>query len=183
MTVLDDVRRRALLAGSLGRAWLGRTGAAGLLLAAAALGALALAPKLAADAEAMRESSVAEGVRLRNRLSRPDDDPATQWQQFHDSFPESSQSLADLRAIFRIAREQQLQLPRGDYATARRAEAGLTTLDVVLPIKTSYSALRAFVAAVLNALPNASLVELRLERAGTSQVNARVHLTLYYRET
>ncbi len=182
MTIVASLQRWAVLAGMAGQVWLGRMGGLGLLLLVVAVAAFAWAPRLAGDAESLREQYAAEGVRIQERASRHDADPG-RLQEFHDGFPESGQSLADLRAIFRIAREQQLQLTRGDYAAARRPEAGLSTVDVVLPVKTSYVALRAFVAAVLNELPNASLVELRLERTGGTQVNARLHLTLYYRET
>ena len=182
MSSLALLQRRATLAAMQSRVWLGTTGAIGLLLSVLAIGAFWWAPKLAEDATVLHERYEVEGVRLRDRLNRREQDPATVLREFHDGFPESTQYLTDLRAIFRIAREQQVSLPRGDYAAARKAEAGLTTFEVVLPVKANYAALRAFVASVLNSLPHASLVELRLEREG-NQLNARVHLTLYYRES
>ena len=124
-----------------------------------------------------------EGARRQDRLKQRERDPETQLRAFRDRLPDSTQYLADLRAIFRVARDQQVELVRGDYASARRADAGLTAHEVILPMKTNYTALRAFVAGVLNVLPNASLVELRLERTQGDQLNARVHLTLYYRES
>jgi hypothetical protein len=84
--------------------------------------------------------------------------------------------------IFRLARDQRVPLPHGDYIAVRRSEARLTTWDVVLPVRTNYGSIRAFVASVLNELPHASLAELRMERAGGDQLDARVHLTLHYRE-
>ena len=182
MSSLAVLQRRATLAGMRSRVWLGTAGAIGLLLSVLAVGAFWWAPKLAEDATVLHEKYEVEGVRLRDRLNRREQDPATVLREFHDGFPESTQYLTDLRAIFRIARERGVILARGDYASARKAEASLTTFDVVLPVKANYATLRAFVASVLNALPHASLVELRLEREG-NQLNARVHLTLYYRES
>ncbi len=183
MSTLAMLQRRVTLAGLHSRVWLGSAGAMGLLLLALAVGAFLWAPKVARDAAALQGEYEVESAKLRNRTLQREADPAIQMREFHDGFPDSTQYLADLRTIFRAAREQQVLLPQGDYSTTRKVEAGLTARDVVLPVKANYAALRAFVASVLNALPNASLVELRLERTGGNQLNARVHLTLYYRET
>jgi hypothetical protein len=183
MTSLNLLQRRVALASNRGRVWLGSMGAAGLLLVALAIGALVWTPKLARDAVELRDQYQLESTRQQDRASERESDPATAASDFHDALPHAGQNLEDLREIFHIAREQHLQLARGDYVTSRRSDSGLASCEIVLPLHADYASLRAFIAAVLNALPNASLVELRLERAGNRQLNARVHLALYYRET
>lgn len=182
MSSIALLRRRAMLAQVHGRSWVGPTGVAGLLLLALAAGAAWWAPRVEQDAAALHRQFEMEGVRLQQRLQKGAADPATQVQEFYDAFPRAGQNIADLRAIFRIAHDQNVRLPRGDYATAHRTEAPITTCDVVLPVRASYAAIRAFVASILNELPHASLAELRLERGNADQLEARVHLTLYYRE-
>jgi hypothetical protein len=182
MNALALIRRRAVLARVHGGAWIGRLGAAGLLLLA--LGAVAAwwSQRLDEDSSALREQYDAEGARLRQGLTLRSLDPAAQMQEFYEGFPRADSNLADLRAIFRIARDQRIALPHGDYVAVRRTDARMTTCDVMLPVRASYPTLRAFVASVLNELPHASLAELRLERAGGDQLDARIHLTLHYRE-
>ncbi len=182
MSALAVIHRRAVLARVHGGAWVGRLGAAGLLLLA--LGAVAAwwSERLVEDAAALREEYDAEGARIRQGLQLRSLDPATQMQEFYEDFPRADRNLPDLRAIFHIAREQRIALPHGDYVAVRRTDARLTTCDVMLPVRVNYATLRAFVASVLNELPHASLAELRLERAGGDQLDARIHFTLYYRE-
>jgi hypothetical protein len=109
-------------------------------------------------------------------------DPATQMTRFRDWFPQGARNVEDLRVLFRLAHQQQVQLLRGDYVAGRQSETRLATYDVVLPVRARYAAIRAFVASVLNELPHASLVDLRMERASGDLLDARVHLTLFYRE-
>ncbi len=174
-------RRLVLFAGRL-RTWLGHSGAIALLLAACAGAAAWWIPRLAAEAQALRVDADAETTRARARQRDVPPDAATQMAQFRDWFPQPDRSVEDLRAIFRVAKRQQVQLLRGDYVAGRQPETRLATYDVVLPVRAGYAGIRAFVAAVLNELPHASLADLRMERATGDVVDARVHLTLFYRE-
>ena len=182
MNALAVIHRRAVLARVRGSERIGRLGAAGLALLLLAGAAAWWSGRLIDDASALHEQYETEGARIRQGLLRPSVDPATQMQEFYDGFPRDGQNLADLRTIFRLARDQRIALPHGDYVSVRRTDARLATCDVILPVRSNYAALRAFVAAVLNELPHAGLAELRLERSGGDQLDARVHLTLYYRE-
>jgi hypothetical protein len=166
------------------RAHFGWAAATGLFLLFAAGAAAWWAPQLADEAVALQAQREAVRVRTREARASLPPDPADQMAQFRAWFPTEEKNVDDLRTLFRIAGEQRIVLARGDYGAARRPDAQLSTYDVVLPIHTTYAGVRAFVAAVLNALPHASLEEMRIERsaAGNDTVEARVHLTLYYRE-
>jgi hypothetical protein len=182
MSGLTMLRRRAALGVLHLRALLGSAGFAAVLLLAAAGGAAWWAPRVEDDASALRAQTAAEGARVRARLQDLPPDPATQMAQFREWFPRGTRNVEDLRTIFQVAKRQQVQLLRGDYVAGRQPETRLATYDVVLPVRASYGGIRAFVASVLNELPHASLADLRMERARGDMLDARVHLTLFYRE-
>jgi hypothetical protein len=161
---------------------LGAAGAAGLLLLAAAIAAVAWVPQLQRDTETLQGRFESESARRQQAPGERAPDTATLLARFREWFPPPSQDVADLRTVFRVARDNQVVLARGDYTVARQADARLATLDVVLPVRTTYGGARAFVAALLNELPHASLAELRMERVTAGELETRVHLTLYYRE-
>lgn len=175
-------RRRLALAATRARALFGRSGWIALMLIAGAAGAAWWAPRVADEASLLRAQAEAEGVRARTRLRDLPPDATAQMAQFRDWFPQPDRTVEDLRAIFRVAKRQQVQLLRGDYVAGRQAETRLATYDVVLPVRAGYAGIRAFVASVLNELPHASLADLRMERAVGDTIDARVHLTLFYRE-
>lgn len=182
MSALLPWQRRARLI-----AWrwrrIGAAGLGGLLLLAAAALAVWAAPLLEREAGGLRSDYEAEIARRNAGMRALPPDAATQVTQFRAWFPTSARSIEDLRTLFRIARQQRIDLARGDYTTARNPDARLTTVDVVLPLQAGYGGVRAFIAAVLNELPHASLADLRMERAtGGETLETRVHLTLFYRE-
>jgi hypothetical protein len=91
----------------------------------------------------------------------------------------------DLRTVFAAAGRHRVDLPKGDYTLSHAEDgSGVARLEVVLPIKDRYATVKALVADLLTELPHASLSELKLERAAanTELLEARVRLTLYYRE-
>ena len=182
MIARDALRRRVALLGVRSHVLLGRTGLAALIVFAVAAAAAWWAPRLQDETAALRVQTEVEGARVRARaLDRPLD-PTTQMAQFREWFPPPGRNVEDLRTIFRVAKRQQVQLVRGDYVAARQAETRLATYDVVLPVRANYAGIRAFVASVLNELPHASLADLRMERASGDLLDARIHLTLFYRE-
>lgn len=157
----------------------------GLLIVAVALAVYA--PQLSQEAQVLR----GEAERTRGRLDdvrrdlaqRPGS--AQRAAQLRDSFPTVDHATADLRLIFDTAQKNRIGLAKGDYALAQAADASqLRRFEVTLPIKERYITLKSFVADVLNAVPHASLAELRIERSAASvdQLDARVHFTLFYRE-
>lgn len=179
---MSSLRRRLALATSRARVVFGLPGVLALLFLGSAAGMAWWTPRLADESTLLRAQADAETVRARARLRDLPPDPAAQMAQFREWFPHPDRTTEDLRTIFRVARRQQVQLLRGDYAGGRQAEARLATYDIVLPVRAGYPGIRAFVAAVLNELPHASLADLRMERAQGDAIDARVHLTLFYRE-
>lgn len=182
MSPLSLLRRRATLFVLRVRVLLGSTGLAALVLLAGAGAAAWWAPHVAGDADALRVQAEAESARARVRMLEVPPDPATQMAQFREWFPRRTRNVEDLRIVFRVAKHQHVELLRGDYVAARQPETRLATYDIVLPVRANYAGIRAFVASVLNELPHASLADLRMERANGDILDARVHLTLFYRE-
>lgn len=157
----------------------------GLLLLALVLGAVT--PKLARDADDLRE----QVDRVRGRLDdarrelaqRPGS--AQRTAQLRESFPTVDQATADLRVIFATADTNRVALVKGEYSLDQADSAvRLRRLEITFPLKERYVTIKSFIAGVLNAIPHASLAELRLERSAASvdQIDARVHFTLFYRE-
>jgi hypothetical protein len=176
-------RRFAVVQLGMRRA-LGTRGTVGLGLVAIAAASSLLALRMHDEAEGL----AGRAAELRSRRGAADapakaQDPAADPASFRDSLPPAAQSHEDLRTIFGIAARHRIALPRGEYAMSAQRDARITAYDVVLPVRTSYSAVRGLVAGVLNEVPHASLSELRLERGSSSAdvVDARIRLTLHYR--
>ena len=176
-------RRLALLRLDL-RRQLGIAGLAGGLLLAGAATAFWATPRMHDEARDLQDEILATRARLADPAARGALDDADQATRFREWFPPATQSHEDLRKLFKVAAEHKIALAHGDYSLAQRREARLASYEVVLPVHAKYAAVRTFVVAALNALPHASLAELRLERPSSTaeSVEARVHLTLYYRE-
>lgn len=175
----------------VGRFWrrlrnrLGTAGLTGIVLLALAATAAAYAPLLQSEAETMRADVEALQTDLRSaqRTTRPAD--RSQVEALRALLPPLESGTRDLRAVFAAAGRHRVDLPKGDY-TLHRSEDGsdLARMDVVLPIKDRYVTIKALVADLLNELPHASLSELKLERSAASSnvLEARIRLTLHYRE-
>jgi hypothetical protein len=185
---LDAARRIARRTAHAVHVRLGNAGLAGAALLALALVVFAYAPALKREAEALHEQVNHTRMQLlqigRDVARQPDS--AQQFARFQSWFPPSDRASADLRALFAAAAKHGVALPRGEYAFVRDEDATrLARLEVVLPVKERYGPIKAFVAEALNALPHASLSELRIERSGSNAaaaLEARVKLTLFYRE-
>jgi hypothetical protein len=165
---------------------LGMVGLAGigLLLAAGVLGLSA--PPLERQASDLRDSAgrARELLEQARRELERKPPPLERAARLREWFPSFEQSTADLRAVFAAAERRRIDIPKGDYAlTTTPDAAGLQRFDVVLPVKDRYVTIKGFVADVLQALPHASLAELRIERsaAGVETLDARVRLSLFYR--
>lgn len=157
----------------------------GLLLLALGLGVYA--PQLTREAEDLRGQIDNTRGRLddarRELAQRPGS--AQRAAQLRESFPLVDHATADLRVIFDTAQKNRVELVKGEYALSQAEDAiRLRRLEVTFPLKERYVTIKSFVAGVLNAVPHASLAELRLERsaANVDQIDARVHFTLFYRE-
>jgi len=174
------------------RAWralrerLGAPGIAGIALALVATAGLLYTPQMLREADGMHVAI--DGTRAQlieiDRAFSTQPQSFIQLERFHTWLPPFEQSTADLRKLFEIAEQSRIRLLKGDYAVKQDDGSRIARLDVVLPIKYTYSDVRGFVAATLDALPNASLAELRLERPALNvePLDARLRFTLFYRD-
>ena len=166
----------------------GTFGLIGIGLLLLALGLAVYAPQLAREAEDLRGQTDRTRGRLdevRRRPGAPAGFSAAGTAQLRESFPTVDHATADLRVIFDTAQKNRLELAKGEYALAQTEDASrLRRLEVTFPLKERYVTIKSFIAEVLNAVPHASLAELRIERsaANVEQIDARVHFTLFYRE-
>lgn len=106
-----------------------------------------------------------------------------QVREFVDAFPLLTQSPDDLNEVFQSAKRRDLTLLKGEYQLKQDPQAPLMTYTVTLPVKSQYSAIKAFTTDVLLALPHASMDELRMTRNDASGVMLEtvIRFTFVYR--
>lgn len=154
----------------------------GVLLACGGFWSSELRPM---EREISQRQAAAERLRSRTPyqpVSR--DSRAEELRRFHSLFPSPRDLTAEIEKLHRLARGAGLELAQGEYRLERPA-TGLWAYRVTLPVAGSYPQLREFIAAVLKAMPTASLDAMRFERkrAADPQLEAQVRLTLYVRPT
>lgn len=164
----------------------GANGALGAALVLVAAGGFWYAQLAHEDSQRLATEAAAARARAAQVKVRPEDlvPAGERLAQFQKWFPSSDTATGDLRKIFAAARDSHVDLARGEYAmTPIDGSGGLQKYDVIFPLKEHYAPIKSFVAAVLNELPHASLIELRVERPASAadEVDTRVHFTLYYR--
>jgi hypothetical protein len=145
-----------------------RVGYPGLLALALLLPAAVIAlwiPQASRRADDLRTALVAQADAIA-RHGQPVQRPPSsgeQAAQFVAGFPALAQSSTDLGEVF--------------------ASTSLITYSVTFPVRNEYAALKGFTADVLEALPHASMDELRLSRtdAGTGVLDGVVRFTFIYR--
>lgn len=91
---------------------------------------------------------------------------------------EAAQLIGELE---RLARLNGLELPRGQYSVSSLTGTSLQRWQLVLPVKTTYPDLYAFLATALERLPNLTLDELKLkrERIESAELQAELRLSLF----
>jgi Tfp pilus assembly protein PilO len=119
--------------------------------------------------QATRAASSAAPAKPRDALAQALPDVATRGQ--------------DVGALLAAAKRSNLVVDRADYTVESVSGAPLTRLHANLPVTGSYSDIRKFIAEVLNAMPNATLESLQLERPDTqaAQLQATLRIVLFYR--
>lgn len=160
------------------RALLGWPGLLGLALIVAGLAAdAALRQPLTArlDALEQRAGSVERDAR------RPAVAMATQLERFHAHFRREEDINDWLAVLYHIAEEAGVELGVADYRLSPHPVLALTAYEITVPLTGQYGTLRAFSETLLNSIPVASLDALRFsrKRAGATQVEAEMRLTLY----
>lgn len=90
-----------------------------------------------------------------------------------------------LKTVFSEAAAAGIPLAQGDYTLVADAEGGYDRLQIILPLKGSYTQIRSFAKALLEKLPPLSLDEItfRRDHIKSPTVEARLRLTLYLNQT
>lgn len=160
---------------------LGAMGLAGLMLLWAAGAGYAL---LLRPAETGRAADQAQLARLihRPRLSTLHA-PVLMAPRLLPSLPQVSDIPALLKTLSSLAGQHDVSLPQGQYTLRAIANSSLLRLELRLPVRADYPALRAFLAASLAALPSLALDGFAFKRAdiGATQVDAELRLSFYLR--
>jgi hypothetical protein len=155
----------------------------GLLVFAAAFALTALAPAYEAleTARFKRERALA---RLAAQSSDPAGKPesvADQLARFLGHFPSPDNARQALLQLHVIAARHGVQLRSAEYRVAADPGSGLLRHQVAVPVKGSYTSLRAFVADALEQLPSLALEAAAFKRdaVGVRDVEGRLQFTLY----
>jgi hypothetical protein len=157
--------------------------AAGLVLLLASLGLqwLVVDP-LHADNEALRSELSAQ---RRKQVQKPDaqEDASQRQAAFYATLPDSSDTLHAVAVINRAAKAGAFTLSNGEYRMARQGAGALMRYQITVPLRADYPHVHAWLAQVLNQLPNAALDEISLKRddAGAPALDAKLRLTLFMR--
>jgi hypothetical protein len=164
----------------------GWPGLAGIfLIGLALLIVLVVAPRWKKNAgEIKLQSEVALLNLTRARLEHPIlPKTSEQLDRFTASFPTIDRNASDLRRLVEQAQLANFDLVTGEYHVSDSEGTDFVSYEVVLPVTGSYGAVRRFIAGVLNAIPNASLAELHIERAAVNNTvqDTRIHFTFVYR--
>lgn len=165
-----------------------RIGYAGIAGAAVLVAAIALAaalPALERDTRAATSGMAARALAARQpaRATLAPATPADAARAYVQGFPALGQNAADLAQVFAAAQLRHLQLPKGEYQLKAEPNAPFVVYTATYPVHADYDALKGFGADVLNALPHASMDELRMSRdnAGSTTLDAVVRFTFFYR--
>lgn len=110
------------------------------------------------------------------------DPRAQELSRFHGLFPSFAELPRELDRLYRLARDANLEIARGEYRL-ENADGPLLEYRVALPLRGGYSQLRNFVGATLAAMPGAAVDSLQFARSSASEtrIEAQVRLTLYFR--
>lgn len=164
------------------RQWGRRLGPAGL----AGLGLLAIALLLqtiqVASLQQMARTQQARLAALQQAAARraaaPQPPPPANPLSLLPSTGEAAQLIGELE---RLARLHGLELPRGQYSVSSLTGTSLQRWQLVLPVKTAYPDLHAFLATALERLPNLTLDEVKLkrERIESAELQAELRMSLF----
>jgi hypothetical protein len=85
---------------------------------------------------------------------------------------------AQIRHIVKLARLHGINLPRGQYTSARQTPSGIEHTDITFRFAAAYPPSRAFIEGVLRELPSASVDRMSFERDQAQGAEAEVTLRL-----
>jgi hypothetical protein len=163
-------------------------GTAGVIALALLVPALAIGlsiPTMIRHTDELRATLVmrADEITSKSQTVRRRVSSGEQVVEFVGTFPQLSQSAADLEHVFAAAKQYNVSLLKGDYQLKAEPNTPLVAFTATFPVRNEYAALKAFTADVLTAMPHVSLDELRMARAdaGTGMLDSVVRFTFIYR--
>lgn len=165
---------------------IGATGAVGVALCMIGLAAAAL-PVSGWRLDTLRlkaeRLTLAAAVERDNRSLSTTPNLDEQLKNFNAWFPGMKRNAGDLRIVVEQAARAGVELDKGEYRVATNSGIGFVNYEVLLPVRADYAGIRHFISGVLDAMPYASLAEIRMERpaVNSTALDARVHFTMVYR--
>jgi Tfp pilus assembly protein PilO len=102
---------------------------------------------------------------------------------FEALFPRADTLPDWLERIESASTSSGVVVQRTEYRVAAEAAAGLARYQIALPVKGSYSQVRGFVAALLEAVPTLAVtdIDVKREAIGSATVEARINVAVYLR--
>jgi hypothetical protein len=102
---------------------------------------------------------------------------------FMNNLGDSRHAEQQLRTLFTIAGDLELELPQGQYKLVCEEAGELCSYHIQLPVTGSYTLVRNFMEQVLQAITFASLDELTVKRDSVTngEIEARLGITLFTR--
>jgi len=152
-----------------------------LLLLAGAAGWLWLLPQRAAQMQQM-----AQPLPTPAALVAPAPPPSANQNlaDFYAVLGQQRYAEQQVKLLFDLAAKNGLTLSQGEYKTVRDAASGVTSYQIILPVRGNYPAIWQFALQALRDMPFASLDEVafRRETIAEANVEARLRLTLYMKD-
>lgn len=151
------------------------------MMVAAVLLQFMLVQPVSADID-RRQAALAE---LRSQPAiAPQAAPEQQLAGFYGTFPQPQALSQQLRTLHEVTESHQLFMGKVDYKLSDVGGTPLKRYAVSYSLVTDYPSLRVYLAEVLQALPNAALEDIELERfsEGAQMLEARLGLVLYFHE-
>lgn len=106
-------------------------------------------------------------------------------ESFYSFFPTQKNALGWIGKVYEAADQAKLQLVHGEYRRLDDKDKNLSELQIVLPVKGSYSQIRNFIGNALKDIPFISLdeVSFKAAKAQGQLLEARIRFTLFTRNS
>lgn len=160
---------------------------AGLMWLVTAIAWLWLVPLWQSRLHALNMDSLEAQTMLHRQVQplQPSQAPVEQqnFNAFMNNLGDSRHAEQQLRTLFTLAGDLELELLQGQYKLACDEAGELCSYRVQLPVTGSYTRVRTFMEQALQAIPFASLDELSFKRESVTdgEIEARLGLTLFTR--
>lgn len=141
-------------------------------------------PQLAAARDRAREEAGRMQLQLASLQARPESERLSPAQGLARTLSDPAQTTAHIRKLQEFAAGMGLQVTQTDY---RRLAGGqqqdYSELQIALPVKGNYPALRLFLLTVMAEIPALSLEQLivKREQSSSDQIDAQIYFSLWQR--